>query len=200
MKSSIIEILNTIFKQDSKKIVFLFVIFILTGASYLSMLYYKSIIEQNAKLSKQTYEAVQKLDPTNVYRRLYGINSIDFEKSIKTRLMEYRLITKSDLVLMFGLHNGQQIGTSFHARRMSLIAEDHAPYKNIDVLNINTFNVALFALTIDEVLKNNLYSHPIDSVNEQTMRSFMKSYNDYYVMAKPIRTSEKTPIAIVFSF
>lgn len=172
----------------------------MTGVSYLSMLYYKGVIEENTRLSQKTYETVQKMDPDNVYRKLYGINSINFEKSIKTKLIEYRINNSSDLVLLFGLHNGQQIGTAFHAKRMSLISEDHAEYKNIDVLNINTINVALFALTVDEILSNGLYSNRKILVEEQSMRSFMQSYNEYYVIATIVRSDEKLPIGILLSF
>lgn len=164
------------------------------------MLYYKKIIEENSRLSKETHETIQKLDPDNAYRKLYGINDINFEKSIKNRLIQYRLHSNSNIVLLFGLHNGQQIGISYHAKRMSLITEDHAEHKNINVMNINTFNVALFSLTIDEILKHNLYSRPLDSVKEQTMRSLMKSYNEYYIIAQPIRTKNDLPIGILFSF
>jgi hypothetical protein len=139
------------------------------------------------------------MDDSNIYNKLYGIDNFAFEKSIKTKLMEHRINTSSNVVLFFGFHNGQRIGADFHAKRMSLISEDHAEYTNINAMDINTFNVALFAITIDDVLTQNIFYAPVTQVDELTMRTFMKSYNNYYIIATPIRVREGIPIGVLIT-
>lgn len=164
------------------------------------MFYYYIEIKRNLEVSQTTLEEVQKINnEKSKLDELYGISNIKFEKLIKRKIVEHRIKTNANIVLFFGLHNGQTIGNKFHAKRMSLISEDHPESLNINSIDINTFHVALFALSIDNVLTNDLYLSHVDNVEEISLKSFMRSYNGHYIIASPVKFNHTTPMGIIFT-